>query len=31
MVREEYGWDRIAGRTIEIYERVVEEQEASDW
>ena len=31
MVKEEYGWDRIARRTIEIYKRVVEEREASDW
>lgn len=31
MVKEEYGWDRIAKRTIEIYKRVVEEREASDW
>lgn len=31
MVKEEYGWDRMAGRTIEIYKRVVKEREASDW
>jgi len=31
MVKEEYGWDRIARRTIEIYQRVVEEREASEW
>ncbi|MFQ5886071.1 MAG: glycosyltransferase family 4 protein [Anaerolineae bacterium] len=31
MVKEEYGWDRIARQTIEIYQRVVEEREASDW
>ena len=31
MVKEEYGWERIARQTIEIYKRVVEEREASDW
>ncbi|GEM_PF-5093680 len=31
MVKEEYGWGQIARRTIEIYKRVVEEREASDW
>jgi len=31
MVKEEYGWDRIARRTIEIYKRIIEEREASDW
>lgn len=31
MVKEEYGWDQIARRTIEIYQRVVEERDASDW
>lgn len=31
MVRDEYSWDRIARRTIEIYKRVVGEREFIDW
>ncbi len=31
VVREEFNWDRIAQRTVEIYERVVRERAASAW
>ncbi len=31
MMKEGYGWGQIARRTTEIYKRVVEEREVSDW
>jgi len=31
MVKDEYNWDRIAARTIEIYERIVRERAKTDW
>jgi len=31
MVREEYNWDRIAARTLAVYERVVRERAETEW
>lgn len=31
MAKEEYSWDRIAERTIEVYRRVVRERARIDW
>ncbi len=31
MVREEYNWDRIAERTIEVYDRVIGERARVEW
>jgi len=31
MVREEYNWDRIATRTLAVYERVVQERAMTEW
>lgn len=31
MVKEEYSWDRIAERTIDVYARIVRERARTDW
>jgi len=31
MAKEEYSWDRIAERTIKVYERIVRERVKTDW
>jgi glycosyltransferase involved in cell wall biosynthesis len=31
MVKEEYSWERIAERTVEVYERIVHERAITDW
>ena len=30
-VREQYNWDRIAGMTIQVYQRIIDERGKVDW